>query len=179
MQGHLPGKLSREGIEQAEKVAMRLKDEKIDYIYSSDLARAADTAREIAKYHPEAKIEFTKEIREINLGEYTGKKKSDFDFDKMDSKLSYPDPKGGETSKELFERAQKFIYEIIKKHPKDCVLLVGHNGINKNLMTVVMGKGLEEVKEIEKQHNTSVNIFEIDEDGNHKIHALNCIEHLS
>jgi len=41
--GHLPGKLSQEGINQIKKVALRLKDEKIDFIYSSDLTRASDT----------------------------------------------------------------------------------------------------------------------------------------
>ena len=48
IQGHLPGHLSEAGIEQAKKVAFRLKDEKINFIYSSDLDRAADTAKEIA-----------------------------------------------------------------------------------------------------------------------------------
>ncbi len=33
MMGHLQGKLSATGIEQAKKVALRLKDEKIDFIF--------------------------------------------------------------------------------------------------------------------------------------------------
>ena len=76
MQGHLPGKLSAEGIEQAQKLALRLKDEKIDFIYSSDLARASDTAKEIASFHPHAPIKFVEDLRERNLGEFQGKKKS-------------------------------------------------------------------------------------------------------
>jgi len=39
VQGQKHGKLSEEGLEQAKKVAERLKDEKIDFIYSSDLDR--------------------------------------------------------------------------------------------------------------------------------------------
>ena len=73
VQGHMPGHLSELGKKQAEMVAIRLKDEKIDFIYSSDLKRAADTAKEIAKYHPDIPIEFTKELRERNLGEFQGK----------------------------------------------------------------------------------------------------------
>ena len=53
IQGHLPGKLSDKGIEQARKVANRLKNEKVDYIFSSDLDRAKSTAEEIAKFHQE------------------------------------------------------------------------------------------------------------------------------
>ncbi|GBE19836.1 glucosyl-3-phosphoglycerate phosphatase [archaeon BMS3Abin17] len=49
--GQKQGTLSSLGIEQAKKVAQRLKDEKIDYIFSSDLARASDTAKEIHKFH--------------------------------------------------------------------------------------------------------------------------------
>lgn len=64
IQGHLPGKLSDRGIAQAKKVALRLKNEKIDAIYSSDLARTSDTAKEIAKFHPTIPIEFVKELRE-------------------------------------------------------------------------------------------------------------------
>lgn len=60
IQGYLPGHLSKTGIEQAKKVVLRLKDEKIDFIYSSDLDRAANTAKEIAKFHPDVPIEFVK-----------------------------------------------------------------------------------------------------------------------
>ena len=52
-QGHLNtevANLNEEGITQAKKVAKRLKNEKIDIIYSSDLKRAKNTAKEIAKY---------------------------------------------------------------------------------------------------------------------------------
>jgi len=38
-QGHMPSKLTKQGIEQAKKLALRLKDEKIDKIFVSDLKR--------------------------------------------------------------------------------------------------------------------------------------------
>ena len=43
IEGHLPGKLSQKGIEQAKKLASRLKDEPIDHIFCSDLTRAIET----------------------------------------------------------------------------------------------------------------------------------------
>ena len=43
--------LSKKGKEQADKVAQRLKNEKIDIIYSSDLKRAKETAEAINKFH--------------------------------------------------------------------------------------------------------------------------------
>src|SRR5690606_30559966 len=86
LQGHLPGKLSARGIEQAKKLALRLQNDKIDFIYSSDLDRAADTAKEIAQYHPNAKIEFVENLRERNLGEFQGRKRSEFAWDAKDQK---------------------------------------------------------------------------------------------
>lgn len=178
MQGQLPGKLSAIGIGQAKKVGVRLKDEKIDFIFSSDLARSSETAKEIAKYHPNAPIQFVKELRERNLGEFQGKKKSDFGWNAKDYKGTYIKPKQGETLEELYTRAECFLHTIIQKHHKDTVLFVGHNGINKALITVIIGKKHEDIQSIDNQHNTSVTIYEIDEDKTHKILCFNCTKHL-
>ena len=72
MQGHIHGKLSDLGKKQAKKLALRFKEEKINAIYSSDLARASDTTKEIAKFHKKAKIILVKELRERNLGDWAG-----------------------------------------------------------------------------------------------------------
>lgn len=178
LQGHLPGKLSLEGIEQAKKVALRLKDEKIDFIYSSDLTRSADTAKEIAKFHPYASIEFLQDMRERDLGELQGRKKSEFGWDAKDFKVTFMQPKNGESMENLYKRAKNFLSKIISRHKNDAVLLVGHNGINKALIAVITNKTYKEIDEIENQKNTSINIFEIDEKGNHKIHISNDIKHL-
>ena len=174
----MPGHLSETGIEQAKKVALRLKDEKIDFIYSSDLDRAANTAKEIAKFHTDVPIKFVKDLREKFLGEWQGKRKEELGFDKTKS-IATIFPKGGETSEELFNRASSFLHRILSQHLNDTVLFVGHNGINKALIAVITGKSPEDIKSIEHQHNTSINIFEIDENKNHKIHVFNCIKHLN
>ena len=70
LQGHLPGTLNELGKSQAAKVAERLSSERIDRAYSSDLARAADTARAIMAFHPEAELRFTEELRESSLGDW-------------------------------------------------------------------------------------------------------------
>jgi len=52
---------------QAQKLAERLKDEPIDIIYSSDLARASDTAEIIRKYHPDVLMIILECLRERYL----------------------------------------------------------------------------------------------------------------
>ena len=176
IQGHLHGKLSKLGIEQIKKIANRIKDKKIDYIYSSDLNRASDTAKEIAKSHLETPLEFVKELRERNLGEFQGIKRSDLKKDGKD--FTVLRPKKGETMKQVYYRAEKFLHKILLKHSHDTILFVGHNGINKAMIAVITGKNVDEIISIEKQHNTALNIFEIDENKNHKIICYNCDKHL-
>ncbi len=70
LQGHLPGTLNESGLSQARKLAERLSGERIDRAFSSDLARAADTAKAIMAFHPGAPLEFTQELRESSLGDW-------------------------------------------------------------------------------------------------------------
>jgi len=138
MQGHLPGKLSDTGISQAKRVAMRLKDEKIDYIFSSDLARAVDTAKEIVKFHPNTPFELVKDLRERYLGKFQGKKKSDFGWDVKFNASVVVASKTCEDTEAFYKRAESFLHKIISKYHDATVLFVGHNGINKALLTVYM-----------------------------------------
>ncbi|MFH1053086.1 MAG: histidine phosphatase family protein [Candidatus Woesearchaeota archaeon] len=178
MQGHLHGTLSKKGIEQAKKLALRLKDEKIDCIYSSDLGRSFNTTKEIIKFHPNVPVDYVKELRERNLGEFTGMEKSKLGWDKNKS-LVFADPKKGETRKQLYDRAEKFLFKVLKKHKNDTVLFVGHNGINKAIILVIRGMDPEEIRSIENFQNTSITILNIDEEKNHKIHIFNCGKHLN
>ena len=173
--GHNPGILSEKGKEQAKKVAERLKDEKIDFIYTSDLARAKDTAKEISKFHSKAPFKVVKELRERNLGEFQGKKKSDLGWKTGEFKSTSIDPKEGESRKEFCERARNFLDKIFLKHEKETVLFVAHNGINKAIISSITGKNLEEV---ENQKNTAISIFKIDKDRNYKLEIFNCVKHL-
>jgi len=177
IQGHLPGKLSDKGINQAKQVAQRLKDEKLDFIYSSDLERAASTAREIAKFHPDSPVLFVKDLRERFLGAWQGKRKKAMGFTSNKGILEYS-PEGGETIEMLFTRADNFLTRLFLKHQKDSILCVGHYGIYKALVGVLTGKSPLEILAIEDLHNTAVSVFEIDENKNCQITVFNCISHL-
>jgi broad specificity phosphatase PhoE len=186
LQGHLPGTLSESGREQAKKLALRLKHETFDIIFSSDLKRAKDTTKEILKYHKKVSVFYTKELRERNLGEFEGKNKLKFEevldwlnkTQKEVDHLNYK-PKNGESFKEVETRAKKFLENIHKKYFGKKVLIVGHGGINLVLRMILLKKPLEEIKYWEKQDNTGVDIIEIDEQKNPKVILLNCTKHLT
>jgi len=177
LQGHLPGKLSELGKEQAKKVALRLKDENIDVIYSSDLARAADTAKEIATYHKNIPIHFVEELREKDLGEYTGKSWNEIEsFDAIINN-DYSS-QGVETRERMTTRLKDFLKEVFAKHKNQTVLFVAHNGTTKVLLRTIIQESQIPFEKLEDQHNTAVNIICIEEDKNHNLEVLNCKKHL-
>ena len=69
LQGHLDTPLNETGVIQAQAIAERLKNRSFDAIYSSDLQRAANTARAIVAHHSQVDIVYTEELREWNLGD--------------------------------------------------------------------------------------------------------------
>jgi broad specificity phosphatase PhoE len=170
MIGHMPGKLTKEGIEQARKLALRLKDEKIDVIYSSDLKRAKDTTKEIIKYHSEINVNFTKKLRETDFGSITGIKLKDVDWKNL--------PKDVETLNQLYSRGKNFLDKIYSKHKKDTVLFVCHGAIKGAIIGVILDKGPDYIKESASIENASVSIFDINEDKKHIAHVINCVKHL-
>ena len=177
-QGHLPGKLSDKGVEQAKKLANRLKEERFDFIFSSDLGRASDTTKEIAKFHKNIKIIFTQELRERNLGELEGVLKSSLGLDKNKLVAGTIESRRGESQKEMFERAKKFINKLKKDFLGKNILIVGHNGINLALTANILGKPFEEYKEIPPQLNCAISIFVLDDKNPVKIEIWNCTKHL-
>jgi len=151
-------------------------NEKIDAIFSSDLARAADTAKEVSKFH-KVPLDFVKELREKYLGEWQGRKKKDLGFTSNTSLVTLF-PKDGETSEELFTRANNFITKIFSEHKGKTVAFVAHNGIIKALITAINRKSPEDIKLVENMENTSITIFETDKDGKLYMKLFNCAKHL-
>lgn len=171
LQGHLPGTLTDKGIEQAKRLAQRLKDKKIDHIYSSDLARAADTAELIAQYHPNTPLDMIEELRERDAGELEGTDIADID----DDLIELP---SAESTSELYERGKDFLEKIISKHGEDTVLLVCHGGIGKALYSAIQGTGPPELWSVHDLKNSSLSIVEIKKDGEHNILCFNDVAHL-
>ncbi len=59
------------------ELAEKINDDLPDKIYSSDLARAKDTTNIVAEKHPNIPVEFTEQLRERDIGEFTGKTKKE------------------------------------------------------------------------------------------------------
>ena len=171
IQGQTFGELSRLGREQAKLLSLRLKDEKFDIIYASDLKRVVETAKEIAKYHIETPLKLDARIRERSYGELEGTIfPDDWDWNNI--------PACVETNAVFDERVKDFFEDIIKRHARQTVLVVSHGCIKKRLISWISDSMAAKVERMGDVRNTSVSVLDIETDGNHKLHLLNCTRHL-
>ncbi len=143
--------LTEKGREEAEKVAQRLKKEKIEIIYSSDLKRARETAEAINKFH-NVKIKFDDRLRDILNDELL----EDFVKKCADS------------------------FKDIEKEDKN-ILVVAHGSSVLTLLAILAGskeEGDKIVKEHKyKYGNTYVSLVEKKGDK-YKIKLIGCRKHL-
>lgn len=176
IQGHLPGVLSELGKEQAGKLANRLKDEKIDLIVSSDLARASDTAKEVAKFHDGIKIVLDERLRELDFRDFQDKPRKNLNIDKDKASWDSLDKLNIEGSKDIFYRAGKFV-EYIENVSEKNILLIGHSVICNAVIANLLNEKIEYFRNMMDLGNTSITVLE-GENGIMKLKLLNNMEHL-
>ena len=183
LQGHLPGSLSEKGHKQAEAVAERLKNENIDVIYSSDLNRAVQTMKKIAKHHPEVPIVLRKELRERNYGIFQGKEKEVIGWRCENNpyyKLDKIIPEG-ESYFQVYERVSKFLNGIFEKNKEKTLLIVGHGVAIRCLITYLLKRPPEDIVNSRMNsplHNTSVTIIDLENLDNSQLILENCSKHI-
>lgn len=177
-QGQFDSPLTELGKEQAKKVASRLKDEKFDYIYSSPLSRALDTAKEIAKFHKEVPFKIDDDLIEVSMGVMEGKTRKELGIPEQGRPPKYLTDTC-ESFERLYQRADKYLHKTLTKHKDDIVVLVGHGLWFRAVLAILYGKEPLDIPFLDKLLNTSITIIDIDENRNHKIVSHNCVKHLN
>lgn len=156
--------LNSAGLAQARETAESLKDEKIDAAYSSDLARAVDTANEILRYHPDSKLEKLQELRERYYGADEGRRITPEERRERLKSLYVMGfrPGGGETVQDVYDRVYKALDTLLKRHKWETVLIVGHGGMGRVLVGILEGVSVEHIGEVKLPGNAEVRIFNVD-----------------
>lgn len=135
--------LTEKGIEQAKQASEKLKDIKLDAIYSSDLKRAVETAKYIADKQA-LTVQSNRLFREMNFGIWEGKQFAEIKasaperlqmwFDDFEN-FVVPE---GESVKEMFERVTEAYKHLIAKHGIDTdvqIAIVAHGGVIQALLS--------------------------------------------
>lgn len=162
--GHYDAELSELGHRQAEKTAEFIADNyDVDSIYASDLSRAYNTAKHLSD---KIGIPIVKEseIREIQCGEWDGKKFSDLAIEYYESyhtwiydigKASCP---GGESVVELSKRIMSAVDKIISENNGKTVVIATHATPIRVMQTVWQGLDIGDMKDVPWVSNASVTV---------------------
>ncbi|MFC0557493.1 histidine phosphatase family protein [Halalkalibacter alkalisediminis] len=188
--GNLAGKiqgwenfpLSDLGRRQADLLANYLKEIQLDYIYSSDLVRASDTAKTIAKKKSQSVNEWDK-VREVHLGPLQGLSRSEI-YERfpetIENSILTSGVVGTETIEELTARCQYVIEQLQRAHKNDHVAIVSHGGfISILLMYLLTGEQWHMLHRPFQIGNTSISHIEWPKNRTKPlIHYINRTGHL-
>ncbi|MDR3075840.1 MAG: histidine phosphatase family protein [Synergistaceae bacterium] len=146
--GHTDYPLSEFGARQAAGMGKVLSGIRMDRIISSDLARAAGTARIVAGMQSGggAEVEFTAEIREVFMGEWDGLPKKYVTekfpglFRDRGLDLENVAPPGGESFAMMRDRGMRFMSRLVGESAGiRRVLIVAHGGILWGMISSLFG----------------------------------------
>lgn len=164
-QGNQDIALNKKGEAQAQKLADRLADEKIDLIYSSNLGRAHTTAKIIAQEH-NLEVGVRANLQEIDFGVWEGLTFAEIneqyskEFSAWKDNPNEMKPKDGESLKEVEKRAVKAMNELLEEHDGKTILVAAHGGVNRVVISNFLGMPLDKCWRL-NQDNTAVNIINI------------------
>jgi probable phosphoglycerate mutase len=183
--GHTATPLSARGRNQAEATARTLKSESLTAIYSSDLARAMETAKPLANMTG-LTVQSTNAFRERDVGVMEG-----LTFE--DAAQQHPEQyaallrrdfeyvlTGGESYRQLLDRAVQKLDAIIEEHRGGKIAVFSHTGTICILALHLMGAlDAPELKPVWiSSANCGITKFELRDDGFVRVLAVNDTSHL-
>ncbi len=140
--------LNQTGKQQAESLALRLKQERIQAIYSSQLQRAIDTAQAIARNH-QIKVEIEPALTEIDVGELEGAPVAKIGsyLDQLLVREGSPSLKrhGGESLTEVQQRAWGTIQRLVSQHRDGAIVVVSHYFVITTIICSVLNMPLSQI----------------------------------
>ena len=141
----------------------------IDYIYSSELGRAIETAEIIGEQF-NLDVISTPALKEMGFGKWEGLLIKEIQEEYSDlyrtwrNKPHLAKIPGGETLQTIKERTDKFLKEINDKYDGKHIVLVTHSVTARVILLSLLNSPLENIYRI-SQSNTALNIIELRDYG--------------
>jgi probable phosphomutase (TIGR03848 family) len=167
LSGRTPGvPLNAEGQAQAQQLAARLADVRLDAIYSSPLERAVQTAAPLAAQHNLETI-LNNDFLELDFGDWTNctfqELQDQPQFQRFNSFRSNTRIPGGELMLEAQARAVAGLGKLCAQHPDQTVAVVSHADLLKAAVAYYAGIHLDMFQRLEISP-ASVSVLEIFEE---------------
>ncbi len=178
VQGRLDIDMNLIGFKQALFLRNRLAKLEFDYVFSSPLKRAVDTASEVIRDR-DVVIYKMAELTDTDYGEWQGQLRSAL---MKRFKMSVEDfssilaNRGGETSADVYERMLLFLDEI-SELTADNILVVTHSGIIFSAIKMALNYPQEQRLPM-KLGNCGITILENDNKGKWIVRTINDTSHL-
>jgi len=186
--------LNSVGLEQAQRLAERLKREQIDFVACSSLTRAMQTCDAILAHHPNKTLKETREIydelQEMSYGSLEGKVYDPahpesvaetlrhFAYEWEHEKAYHKSLPDGESPLDVERRAVPVIRQLMEQKVESQGLIVCHGRLLRVVLCSLLGQGLDKMG-LFPQENCAVNILEYDvETGKFSELVINSYEHL-
>jgi 2,3-bisphosphoglycerate-dependent phosphoglycerate mutase len=134
IQGHADIELDAVGSKQAQRTARALADDDIHVVYTSDLARARETARPIAEALRVPLI-IDVGLRERHFGAFEGKTIAELDAHHVDAARRWRTrephfaPDGGESLVDFARRSVDALTKLAQQHVGRHIAVVSHGGV--------------------------------------------------
>jgi broad specificity phosphatase PhoE len=140
-QGHSDTRLNDAGREQATRLAAELRD--VDVVYSSDLARARETAEVLAGALG-LEIRFDPRLRERSFGAWEGLTAPEIEtnFGEAHARWLTGNGAGADDAEPFADfgaRVRDFLEDVVERHPDETVLVVAHGGSIRVIHAVASG----------------------------------------
>ncbi len=133
-------------------------------VYTSDLSRAKASAELIAEPHGRKPV-IVPALRERSFGIWEGMTFTEIidrypaEFQAWASDPLRFSPLGGESTREVCDRVIPALDAIVGRHAGEDIAIVAHGGVNRVILSHVLGMPLENIFRIEQEH-AAVNIIE-------------------
>jgi len=174
--------LSGEGRTQAAGLAERLKDEEIDAIYASPLLRTMETARILAAPHGLEPIP-EPALAEIDYGRWEGLRRSEVERDFEAEYAIWEEdpftiaPGGGESGLNVLNRILPVVRRIVETHRHRMVLVVSHKGVNRLLISSLLGFDARSYRDRLDQSPAALNILDFMNEVRPRLRLFNDVSH--
>jgi probable phosphoglycerate mutase len=174
--------LSEEGRRQVTSLAQRLENEELHAVYCSPLDRTVETATILAGPH---KLTPSHEegLREIDYGHWEGLRRSEIEAKFADEYEAWQEdpftigPHEGESGVNVLNRALPVMRRIVEDNRHKNVLVVAHKGVNRILISSLLGFDVRGYRDRLDQSPAGLSILDFMGDVHARLRLLNDVSH--
>ncbi len=176
--------LSDAGREQAQRLSVRLSNEKISAVWASPLSRTVETAQIVAKPHGLEVIPCA-DLREISHGHWEQMTRAEVEAKYPKEAAAWNDdpfsfaPTDGESGLAVTARALPALLSIVQKHEGQTVLVVSHKATIRLLLSTLLGFDPRRFRDNLDQSPAALNIVDFKDASRARLTLFNDTSHYS